>query len=875
MNPLPPKKALHFLRWFCREDYLEEIEGNLLEIYEQQHRESPAKAKRQFTWNVLRHFRLAFIKSFSFHSQTSSGMLHNYFKIAWRSMLKQKLYATVNISGLSVGLSCFLLIFLYVQHELSYDRFFSNADRIYRVYQRQAGNEYMGSDYFGVTPAGLARALEDEVPEVVQATTLEGHSALLGEEDNYYFERGLLTDTHFFEVLPYELVEGNPQTALSDPQNIILTESLARKIFGSTDAIGKQLTVNKEQLYASADRMGQYLTVTGIVADPPTNSTIQFTYLASIQSNSRYVKEREMTSWDSNNYYTFFTLADNATPQGLDEKLSDIHQKYVDYGENFPFEGSYHSQSLNELHLETRPNFDIGTKGNTRYIQLFSLIAGMVLLLACINYVNLALARSIKRAAEVGLRKVVGARRIQLISQFIGESVFIAGIALGLALVLCHLLLPVFNRFFERTLELNLLANTWLLPSLVGLVVVVGVLSGAYPAFRMASLRPVQVLKGSVSRKSSKISFQHWLMIGQYTVSIVLIIGSIVIYRQFQFIRNKELGFDKDYIVTIPVQNASLSNQYENLKQEWLAYPKVVSATGSSSLPTNISSQTILTDDAITDEELIIYQSWVDYDYLKVFGMELVAGRIFSRDYPTDAEEACIFNEAAVRALGWTPEEAIGKQFVRDSVETIIGVVKDFHMHSLHSSIAPLMLQLRTGFSSYFSIKVRPENLSETLSFVEASIKPHTPFPYEYQFLDERFDQLYQSDQRLGEIFGFFTVLSILVASLGLFGMAAFTAGQRTKEIGIRKVLGASVGSIIQLLSQDFIKLVFVGFVVAVPLAWYVMQQWLADFAYRVELSWWIFGLAGLLALLVAIVTVSSQSYKAALSNPVDSLRNE
>ena len=864
MRKSPPNLARRFLHWFCRDDFLEEIEGNLLEMYEKQYEKTPKKARRKFFLNVLWHFRPAFIKSPTPLPLISSAMYQSYFKIAWRNLLKQKQYAIINIGGLAVGLACFLLIFLYAQHELSYDRFYSNADRIYRVYQHQAGSDYMGSDYFAVTPPGLANALMEEIPEIAQATSLQEQNGLVGKGQSHFYEEGLWADANFFNIFSFEFLQGDPRTALASAESIVLTESLAHKMFGDSDVVGELLTLEQ-----------QSFVVTGVIEDVPLTSSLKFSYLTSFLSNSRYVYEAQRETWDGNNLHTFFMLANKANPIHLTDKLSDIHEKYVDYGEDFPYESSYQIQPLTDLHLETKLNFDVGVKGNPRYLQLFSLIAGIVLLLACINYVNLAIARSIKRTREVGLRKVVGARRWQLISQFIGESVFIAGLALLLALGLTYLLLPIFGDFLERSLTLNLIEPGYLLPGLIGLAMVVGILSGSYPAFIMASLRPVQGLRGKMGHKFSGLSFQRWLLVGQYAVSIVLIIGSIIIYRQFQFIQNKELGFDKDHVITIQVPDRGLSDRYETLKQEWLSYPRVMAVSGDGSLPTNIDSNVFIDDKAITESPLNTYKAHVSYDYLKVFGIQLLAGRFFSPDFATDAQEAVVLNETAVRALGWTPEEAIGKQFVRDSVETIVGVVEDFHMHSLHSPIAPLMLQLNTGFNAYFSVKVQPTNLSETLSYLEASAKSYSPYPIHVQFLNERFNALYQTDRQLGQLFGFFTVLSILVASLGLFGMAAFTARQRIKEVGIRKVLGASVQSIVGLLSQDFLKLVLIGFVIAVPLAWFAMQQWLADFAYRVGLEWWIFTLAGLVATLIALVTISSQSIQAALSNPVDSLRNE
>ncbi|MEM9674491.1 MAG: ABC transporter permease [Bacteroidota bacterium] len=863
-KPAPPKKALHFLRWFCHQEYLEEIEGNLLELYEQQYEESSAKARRQFRWNVLRHFRPTFIKSLTSISFITSDMFKSYFKIAWRSMLKQKLYSFINIGGLSIGLSCFILISLYVQHELSYDRFYDNADQIYRIYQREVGDFYLGTDLFATTVPELAPALMEEFPEVVHAATLRETNALLGYEESNYYEKGFWGDKHFFDVFPYSFVQGNPQTALEKAESIVLTESLAKKIFGNRDPMGQSLTYQNQQDFI----------VTGIIKDLPTHSSFQFSFISSILSSGTYVREMEQQDWNNNDFHTFFTLAEGTKPLTLQEKLPILQDKY--FTRKPRHEHIYMVQSLLNLHLDGSKNFDIGLKGNPKYLSLFSFVAVIVLLLACINYMNLAIARSIRRAREVGLRKVIGAIRWQLIGQFIGESVLITFLGLLLALGLTYFLLPTFTYLLERPIELNFLENKFLLPSLLLLVLVVGISSGSYPAFFMSSLRPVQVLKGKIQGKISGVRLQKWLIIGQYAAAIILVISSFVIYQQFQFIHNKELGYNKEHVVTVSVLDRGIFKHIDVLKNEWFTHPKIISVATTAELPTNVTSGTVIRHINESKEGgFEVYRARIDFDYLDVFDIELLAGRDFSAEFVSDPEESIILNETAAKALGWTPEEAIGK-FVKDHKKrTVIGVVKDFHMHSMHMEIAPLMLEMSLDYFAFIAIKVRPDNLEGTLAFLEESLGDYSPYPFEYQFLDEQFDRLYQVDTRLGEIFGFFTLLSIFIASMGLFGLAAFTAEQRTKEIGIRKVLGASISNIVSLLSQDFLKMIFIGFLLAIPVAWYAMHQWLQDFAYRIDIEWWIFALAGIFAIAIALFTISSQSIRAALANPVDSLRNE
>lgn len=866
MKKQAPKYALNFLRWYCREDFIDEIEGDLIELFENQYTASPKQANWFFIWQVLLHFRPDFIKSFKTNPFIHMGMYKHYFKITWRSLLKQKLYAFINIGGLAIGLTSFILIFLYIQHELSYDRFLDNADRIYRVYQKMPGNEYLGTDFYAYTTVGLAPALMQDYPEVLHATTIRDQTALLSYNESHYYEDGMRADAHFFDVFQHPFIQGNPKTALAAAESIVLTESLAQKIFGRKDPIGQALIYHDQTAF----------TVTGVIKDPPINSSLKFAFLTPMLSSQQYVEEIKGNQWNNNDYYTFFTLAEGTNPLAFEDKLPGLLEKYWPDYHNFPFPFSYLVQPLSELHFETNLNFDIGLKGNAKYISLFSLIAVLVLLLACANYMNLAIARSIKRAGEVGLRKVVGARQGQLIGQFLGESTFITFLALLLALGLTYLLLPSFGHLMERTIVLDVIENTFLLPSLLLLVILVGMLSGSYPAFLMSTLRPIQVLKGKIEGRFSGISLQRWLMVGQYAVSIVLIISSLVIYRQFQFIQNRDLGYNKAQVVTIPVLDYRLREKIDELKNEWSQNPGIVSVTTAAELPTNVTSGTLLRHIHEDDksEGLSIYRARHGYNYLDVFGIDLLSGRDYSPDIKTDFEESLLINETAARALGWTAEEAVGKTVKDHQKRTIIGVVKDFHMHSMHLKIAPLMLPMESYFAE-IAVKVRSEHLEETIASLEKSIKQYSPYPFQYQFLDERFGQLYKADLRLGEMFGFFTVLSILIASLGLFGMAAFIATQRTKEIGIRKVLGASVNNIMGMLSKDFLKMVLLGFFVAIPIAWYAMHLWLEDFAYRIEMKWWMFAIAGAGAILIAFFTVSFQSLKVAIANPVNALKNE
>ena len=867
---IPPRPATRLLLLFLKEKLAEEVRGDLDErFYSMVKKKSLFRARIDYWFQVMNYLRPFAIRNANNFYLNSAGMYQNYIKIAYRNLLRQKLYAGINIGGLAAGLACFIIIVLYVQHEFSFDRFYNNANRIYRVYQRQGGNIYLGSDVFGLTPSRLASVIEAEYPEVEVATAVDEKWALLSTEKSNFWEKGIAGDSHFFGVFTIPFIQGNPKLALKDAKSIVLTKSLADKIFPNGDPMGQSLKYQNGDIYF----------VTGIVNDPPANSSLQYTYIVNILSDYWYAENLKRTKWNNNNVHTFFVLAENANPRELEMKFPALLKKYkdpVDYA-NYPFDDKYLIQTMPSMYMTSGVNFDIGLKGNERYVWLFSAVAVIVLLLACVNYMNLAIARSIKRAREVGLRKVVGAVRAQLIGQFLGESIMITFISLGLAISLTYILLPVFGDVMERPIELNFLSNSWLLPGLFMLVLTVGILAGSYPALVMSSLRPADVLKGRTGPKASGHTLQRSLVVFQYFASIVLIIGSIVIYQQLQFMKQKELGYDKEGVITIDMQDHHLVTKIDNLRNEWLQYPAIKDVTMSTQLPINVTSSHMINDE-INDSEsddIAIYEIRTDDDFINTFGIQLIAGRNFSIKNKSDSAQSYLINEKAAKALGWTPEEAVGKQIVDDGPKTIVGVVKDFHIHSLHLPIEPLMIRSYTGYGNFICVKVEKGKEQEAIAILETTIKKHSPWPFEYQFLDERFDQLYQSEMKLGEIFGVFTVVTILIASLGLFGLAAFTTGQRTKEIGIRKVLGASAQQVVILLSKDFIRLVAIAFVIAVPVGWYSMNSWLSDFAYRINIEWWTFAIAGLLALVIAKATISYQSIRASVMNPVESLMEQ
>ena len=866
---IPPQKAEKLLQWFLRDELAEEVLGDLEEkfiVMLEQH--SPFRAKLNYWYQVLNYLRPFAIKKSRSYYPTQIDMYNHYFKLSWRNLLKKRLYSFINIGGLAIGISCFLIISLFVQHELSYDHNYVKADQIYRIIQQQKGNTYLGTDLFAVTPAPLAATLKHDYPEVLEATCIRMEEVLMSHEGKYSWEKGIAADEHYFRVFQSRFVEGNAASALLQPNSIVLTEKTARKIFGKTQAIGQSIIIGNAD---SEDDREVYL-VTAIVEDQPLNVSIKYDFVLSIKSNFYWQRQ----AWDNNSSHTFFLMQKGADPQKLEEKLPEFLTKYRPKDESYPSKDKYLIKSLSSLHLQSAVNFDIGLKGNLQYVYLFSAIALIILLLACINYMNLAIARSINRAKEVGMRKVIGARRKQLVAQFLSESVLVALFGLALAIMLTYAFLPWFGMWVERPLALDFTQNKWLIPALISLVFFVGLISGSYPALFMSSLMPVHVLKGKIQTKFSGLRIQRALIVGQYVISTGLIMASMIIYLQLKFMQDKELGYEKDHILAVEITDNAIFDKYNTVKAEWLTHPQIEAVSASSSLPTHVRSSGIANyNNGDPDDDVAIYRLRADFDFLDVYDIKVLEGRNLSPEYALDSTDNCLINESAARALGWTPKEAIGQTFDIDGKKNVVGVIKNFHMHSMRLSIKPLYINLNRYFIRYFAVKVRSGRLDETIAFLQNSMATYTPYPFEYKFLDEHFNQHYKEDVSMGEIFGVFTLLALIIASLGLFGLAAFATEQRIKEIGIRKVLGASISQILILLCRDFLKLVAIAFLIAIPLAWYGMNNWLQEFAYRIDIPWWVFLATLFIIILISMFTISYQSVRAATANPAHSLRSE
>ncbi|HET6568632.1 MAG TPA: ABC transporter permease [Rhodothermales bacterium] len=808
-------------------------------------------------------------------------MLKNYFKIALRNLLRHKGYTFINVAGLAVGIACCLLIFLYVRDELRYDRFNEKADRIYRVIVRSETESDGEMKDLAVTPPGLAPTLLREFPEVQRAIRLFDMSeTLVKRGDRQFTERRIfLADPSIFDVFSIRLSEGDPETALAAPRCIVLSESMARKYFGNTEPLGQTLDVNN----------GGDFKVTGVFKDLPEQSHLKIDFLGSFATLKEFVSEARLQNWRWHQFYTYVLLPEGYDPARLEAKLPAFAERYsAPEMSEIGIRDGFNLQPLTAIHLHsTHLQFEVAEAGDIAHLYAFTAVAVFLLVIACFNFMNLATAQSMQRAKEVGMRKVVGAGRHQLMTQFLGESVLLSLLALLIAAVLVELALPSFNAFAGKSLEIGYTENAGWIAGLIGLGVFIGILAGSYPAFFLSGFRPVQVLKGmSNTGGHSLTTLRKVLVTIQFAISVVLIIGTGVAAAQLRFVQNKNLGFNKEQIVVLPLRGG-VANNLEAVQAELQRNPLIVSSAGSWGVPGGI-----VAGDGIhlpgSKSETAINMFVVDYDYLRTYGMKIVAGRGFSREHPSDTEHAFILNETAARSFGWTPQEALGKpiewdkwgqiEASADSIKRgeVIGVVQDFHFRSLHQAIEPLVIHIYPPAFGNLSVRIRPENAPDALDFMKQVWARWSPdWPFQYTFLDQDFARMYEADRKVGQIFSVFAGLAIFIACMGLFGLSSFAAERRTKEIGVRKVLGASVSGIVVMLSSDFLKLIAVGFVVAAPIGYLVMQRWLNDFAYHVDIGPGYFIAAALATFAIAILTVSYRSIRAALADPVKSLRYE
>jgi putative ABC transport system permease protein len=798
-------------------------------------------------------------------------MIRNYFKTALRSLLKNKGFTFINILGLALGLAICLLITFYVVDELSYDRYNTYHERIYRV---NTDLKYSGTlTEYAITAIPVANVLKTEFPEVETAVRITpALNIRFKKGDEIVREDGatFYSEPNIFDVFTLPLLSGDAKTALKEPNSVVITESIAQKYFNRTNVVGQTLFLVTS---------GASFKITGVMKNMPAQSHFRANFLlATDHPINNDAPWNRLTA-----FATYVLLKPNANISQLESKLNAEMQKglkgssTMNYSK-FSSGGNYFKLSLipvTDIHLKSNRVMELGTNGNGQYVYIFSAVAIFILLLACINFMNLSTARSANRAREVGVRKVLGSSRKHLIFQFLAESLIVTFVAAIIAVLTALILLPLFNHLSNKQLAINLQTITWLLPALLSIVIIVGVLAGSYPAFFLSAFQPINVLKGKISMGFKGGTFRSTLVVFQFSISIFLVIGTLVIYNQLNYIQNKDLGFNRNQVLIL--NNVNTLEHPELLKQQIKQLPGVVNATLTSFLPT--ANNKILNYVSPGEKRGQSTQFWkIDEDYLNTMGMQIKAGRGFSWQFKTDST-AMVINETAAKVFGYG-NDAIGKTITTGMAKDlkkyhVIGVVKDFNFSSLRNNVTPLVMTLDNDWLARLSIRVNTQNLPALMSGIEKTWKTIAPNEhFDYSFMDADFDALYRTEQRMGQLFILFTGLAIAIACLGLFGLAAYAAEQRNREIGIRKVLGASITTIVTMLSRDFVRLVVISFVIAAPLAWLTMSKWLQSFAYRQNIQWWVVILAGMGAVLIAFATISLQSFRAASGNPVESLRN-
>jgi len=788
-------------------------------------------------------------------------MIKNYFKTAIRNMMRNKTFSFINVLGLGLGIVCSLFIYLWVQDERSYDNFHGNSDRLYQVIVSDKDKSGAATFSYDNTPGLLADALKKQIPEVDKSATVIWENEFLftfGEKIGK--ERGRYAGPDFFEMFSFPLQQGDPKTALLSPDNIVISKKLAEKYFGQENAMGKIVRVGDKRNYV----------VSGIVADAPANSTLKFSYILPIQhgfEDSHWM----IDGWNHFGPATYVTLKENTSVAQLSKRLKD----FLQVQDKTMNDKIVSLQLFRDRYLHGKFTNGIPTGGRIDYVRLFSLVAFFILLIACINFMNLATARSAKRAKEVGVRKVVGALKGYLFRQFLLEAIITTLLAVVFAILVVFLLLPFFNRITEKELTFHL-ADPSVIITLFVLTIVTGFIAGSYPALFLSSLNPITVLKGNLKIKTKNTIFRRGLVVFQFTLSIILIVCTVVVNRQMNYIQTKNLGLDHSNLIYVPIEG-DLVKHYENFKNEIAASGNTENISFCGTEPTNVGwySPGMTWDGKDPNDKNLWAQVEVGYDFLKTMKIDLVQGRDFSKDFPTDSSNFLV-NETAVKYM--KIKNPIGASFAHGNIKgKIIGVVKDYHFVSLHGPIAPAFINFTPEPEEGVAIvRAMPGKTKQALATLEAAAKKINPkYPFQYSFVDERLNLMYHSEMIIGQLSDSFAIVAIFISCMGLFGLSMFIAEQRTKEIGIRKVIGASVSSIVALLSKDFLLLVTIAFVIASPVAWWITHDWLQDFAYKTPVTWIIFAFAGFAAVFIALGTISYQAIRAAMMNPVRSLKNE
>ncbi len=863
----PPLLGEKILKIFLPKGESESVVGDYEELYTEI---AQTRGKsRAYAWYWIQIMKSIWA-GITVHVWWSLTMLKSYLTIALRYLKRHKIYSFINISGLAIGMACCVLILLWINDEIRYDRFHEQTENLYRVVNDLNYGPY--SQLTKGTAYPLSSAMKEEIPEVRETVRLLPTRKILVAygEKKYYEENFYFADPSLFKIFTFPFIKGDPDTALSSPSSVVITQDMASKYFGSQDPLGKTIQTQNQNDYI----------VTGVIENIPKNSHLQFGFVGSIE---RAVAMGARTHWSGWLYDTYVLLQSNTSFEEVNAKLEAwIKTKGAE-------ESRYYLQPLSDVHM-----YGLQGEGAIRPLSLFSILALLILIIACINYMNLATARGGTRAKEIGLRKVVGAKKNNILKQFLSESVLFAFFALLISLFLVALFLPVFNQISGKELSMNLVQNKFLFLGILSITLLTGVLSGSYPAFFLSSFEPDRILKGTLSAKkigTSTASIRKGLVVFQFILTIVLIISTTTVFRQMSFIKNQRLGFDKNYLIYTQLRSEGNLWERYDAQKTWLKYKTLKNELSQNPNILDVSSATCLPFGSMGGEwgqldwegkdpeyQLSMNHMAVDAHFLKTFQLEMIEGRFLSDEFPSDAQNF-ILNEAAIKATGL--DSPVGKRFrLLDKTGKITGVIRDFHFAPLHDEIEPLVLHLMPYqywmYRNYVFVRISADNISQNIASIEKMWNRAIPeYPFEFHFLDDTIDQKYRSEQRLEMILRIFTFLAISISCFGLFGLISFTAEQRTKEIGIRKVLGASVGSVVRLLSKEFVVLVVLANIIAWPVAYYVMTKWLKNFAYRTEIGFVTFLFSGFLALIIAILTVCFQSIKAALANPVDSLRYE
>jgi len=850
----PPRWIFSILRWFADEEMLASIEEDL----EDRCTKASGKYGSTLAWFLCQAQGLLLLFSFSLESFIwGITMFRNYIKVALRHIKRRKVYSFINILGLTIGMACFILIGLWVKDELSFDHFHQNKDRIYRILNRFPNGAAGSSITYALGPA-----LKAEYPEVEEACRVcTWFGSHVKYEDEIYTEMNMyLSDPSFFKIFSFQFLKGNPETALSDRYSIVITKQTAQKYFGEKDPIGQALHLVQ---------LNHDFTVTGVIENIPMNSHLRFDLIGRIE----FLGEDRLARWEEWSGPNYILLKPGVSPSDFEAKIAGVYKKNVSPDTTYVPE----LQPLSRVHL-----YELGRPGQVKKVTMFSVIAVFILLMACINFMNLATAQSSRRALEVGMRKVIGAQRRQIIRQFLGEAVLISFFALIIALIAAELILPSFNQFTGKSLILLSGANIPIAVTILLVMLGTGILTGIYPSLLLSSFQPAQILKSQFSFKNKGGGIRRSLIIVQFSISVGMIICTLLVAQQLRYIQKRDLGLDRDHIIAAYVY-PNLISTFETFKNSLLSQPEIINVTSAAQLPFRVGENIQINWEGNPTEDMMsVDYTCVDYDFFKTFNMPILQGRAFSKEYPTDEPTACIINETAARQMGiadpintniYMNHPAWPESFRNGRV---IGVVKDFHSRSFHTNIRPFVFRMYKPWHQYAFIKIDGSHMQKALAHIEDSYTTFSAgIPFDFLFLDEVFNQQYTSERQLGRLFNGFSLISIAIASLGLFGLASYTTEQKTKEIGIRKILGASSPRIVAMITWEFLKWILLANVIAWPLAYFLMFKWLQDFAYKISIGPMVFVLAAGLTLIIAVLTVSYHSLKNAMANPADSLRYE